>query len=156
MMDVLRIIDILKERGEKIATAESCTGGMIASSIVDIPGVSAFFDEGYVTYSNEAKHKNLFVDWEILNTYGAVSEECAKAMAEGLYRQTQADVCVCSTGIAGPDGGTKEKPVGTVYLSCRYKGDCKVICCQFPGSRSEVRQASAEKAFQLVYECLTK
>ncbi|MCR4674615.1 MAG: CinA family protein [Lachnospiraceae bacterium] len=153
---VFEVVDELKKKNLKISTAESCTGGLIASSIVDVPGVSAFFDEGYVTYSNESKNKNLFVDWEILNTYGAVSKECAEAMAEGLHKRTGADICICSTGIAGPDGGSKEKPVGTVFLSCYYDGKCRVIENHFTGNRSEVRSASTIKAFSLVLECLKK
>ena len=154
MADVFEVISLLKEKNLKIATAESCTGGMIASTIVDVPGVSAFFDEGYVTYANEAKHKNLFVDWDILNQYGAVSEECAYAMAQGLYRQTRADVCICSTGIAGPDGGTPEKPVGLVYLSCKYKDKVTVEKCNFSGSRTEIRKAAVDRAFEFILECM--
>ena len=120
----------------------------IAKQIHDAGGEIAF------TYANEAKHKNLFVDWDILNQYGAVSEECAYAMAQGLYRQTQADVCICSTGIAGPDGGTPEKPVGLVYLSCKYKDKVTVEKCNFSGSRTEIRKAAVDRAFEFILECM--
>lgn len=153
---VYSVIDILKEKNLKISTAESCTGGMIASSIVDVPGVSAFFDEGYITYSNESKHKNLYVEDEILQQYGAVSEECAFAMASGLHKKTKADVCICSTGIAGPDGGTPEKPVGLVYLGCYFNGNTYVKECRFLGNRTEVRKQATEKAFEFILECMKR
>ena len=156
MDSVYSVIEILKNNNYKISTAESCTGGMIASTIVDIPGVSAYFDEGYITYSNESKHKNLFVDNEILNTYGAVSEECASAMAGGLHKKTGADICICSTGIAGPDGGTAEKPVGLVYLGCYYNGKTYVKKCLFSGNRTEVRKQATENAFLFILECLNQ
>lgn len=156
MKNVSLVVETLKNKNLKIATAESCTGGMIASAIVDIPGVSAFFDEGYVTYSNEVKHKNLFVDWEILDTYGAVSKQCASAMAKGLYKNTNADVCICSTGIAGPEGGTDQKPVGLVYLGCCYKGHTYVKECRFLGNRTQIRTAATEEAFSFVLECINR
>lgn len=104
-----------------IATAESCTGGLLSSKLTDVPGSSAYIKLNFVTYANEAKHDILGVSWDILNTKGAVSEECAEAMANGLYEKTGCDIALCTTGIAGPDGGTKEKPVGLVYISVRYK-----------------------------------
>ena len=155
MASVVEIVDELKKRNFKIATAESCTGGMIASSIVDLPGVSAFFEEGVVTYSNDAKKKYLFVSDEVLKEHGAVSEECAYAMADGLSQQTKAQVCICSTGIAGPGGGTKEKPVGLVYLSCKVLDRITVKKCLFKGTRTEIRKAATEAAFSLAYDCLT-
>lgn len=110
----------LLENNLTIATAESCTGGLLSSKLTDISGSSAFINLNFVTYANEAKHNILGVDWEILNTYGAVSEQCAQAMAEGLKKITKCDVALCTTGIAGPTGGSKDKPVGLVYISVNY------------------------------------
>ncbi len=110
----------LLENNLTIATAESCTGGLLSSKLTDISGSSAFIHLNFVTYANEAKHRILGVDWEILNTFGAVSEQCAQAMAEGLQKVTGCDVALCTTGIAGPTGGSKDKPVGLVYISVKY------------------------------------
>ena len=104
-----------------IATAESCTGGLLSSKLTDVSGSSAYIRLNFVTYANEAKHNILGVSWDILNNFGAVSEECAQAMAEGLQKATGADIALCTTGIAGPTGGTKEKPVGLIYIGLRYK-----------------------------------
>ena len=109
----------LIENNLTIATAESCTGGLLSSRLTDVSGSSEYVKLNFVTYANEAKHKILGVSWDILNNYGAVSEECAEAMANGLYAVTKCDVALCTTGIAGPTGGTKEKPVGLVYISAR-------------------------------------
>lgn len=113
---------ILKSKKLKIATAESCTGGLLASRLTDVDGSSSYLDESHVTYANAAKHKYLGVSDEILDNYGAVSEECAQAMADGLTKLSNCDVAICTTGIAGPAGGSKEKPVGLVYVSVRYNG----------------------------------
>ena len=112
---------ILTENKLTISTAESCTGGLISSKLTDISGSSEYVKLNFVTYANEVKHSVLGVDWEILNTYGAVSEQCAYAMAEGLNKITNCDVALCTTGIAGPTGGTKEKPVGLVYISIKFQ-----------------------------------
>lgn len=104
-----------------IATAESCTGGLLSSKLTDVSGSSAYTKLNFVTYANEAKHDILGVDWEILNTYGAVSEQCAQAMATGLHNITNCDIALCTTGIAGPTGGTEDKPVGLIYISLWYK-----------------------------------
>ena len=105
-----------------IATAESCTGGLLSSKLTDVSGSSEYVKLNFVTYANEAKHKILGVSWDILNNFGAVSEQCAQAMAEGLENVTGCDIALCTTGIAGPTGGTKEKPIGLVYISIRYNG----------------------------------
>ncbi len=104
-----------------IATAESCTGGLLSSKLTDVSGSSAYIKLNFVTYANEAKHDILGVDWDILNTYGAVSEQCAEQMAIGLHKAANCDVALCTTGIAGPTGGTKDKPVGLIYISLWYK-----------------------------------
>jgi len=110
----------LIENKLSIATAESCTGGLLSSKLTDVSGSSEYVKLNFVTYANQAKHDVLGVSWDILNNYGAVSEECAEAMAEGLMKITGCDIALCTTGIAGPTGGTEEKPVGLVYISIKY------------------------------------
>ena len=110
---------ILIKKGSTIATVESCTGGLLSSKLTDVSGSSAYISLNLVTYSNEVKHRMLSVEESILTTKGAVSEECAFQMAKGLYELTKSDVCISTTGIAGPTGGTVEKPVGLMY-SCIY------------------------------------
>lgn len=114
---------LLLEKGLSISSAESCTGGLFASSLIDVPGISAVFDRGLVTYSGRAKVDELGVSKETLKSFGEVSEETAIEMAEGLHRVSGSDVCIAVTGIAGPDGGSEEKPVGLVYIGLHYKGD---------------------------------
>ena len=111
------VVQKLAAQGKKLATAESCTGGLLAKRITDVPGSSAVFDMGCVTYANEAKEALLSVDHETLEQYGAVSEETAREMAEGIVRRSGSDIGVGITGIAGPDGGTPEKPVGLIYIA---------------------------------------
>lgn len=111
------VVKLLNEQGKTLATAESCTGGLLAKRITDIPGSSAVFHMGCVTYANEAKEALLYVPHEILEAHGAVSEETARAMAEGIVRRSGSDLGVGITGIAGPDGGTPEKPVGLIYIA---------------------------------------
>ena len=125
--------------GEKpltISTAESCTGGMIASKLIEVPGISENFIEGIVSYSNEAKIKRLKVKKETLEKYGAVSEEVAREMLAGL----KTDIGISTTGIAGPDGGTKEKPVGLVYIGIKVKDEVKVFKRELKGDRNKIRQ----------------
>ena len=107
----------LAAQHQTIATAESCTGGMIAESLTRIPGASAVFGFGWVTYANEAKHALLGVPWDVLNEFGAVSEQTVRAMAAGARERADADYAVAVSGIAGPDGGSPEKPVGTVWIA---------------------------------------
>jgi len=134
-----------------IATAESCTGGLLSSKLTDIPGSSAYIKLNFVTYANEAKHEILGVSWDILNTKGAVSEECAEAMANGLYERTGADITVCTSGIAGPDGGTAEKPVGLVYIGVRYKSivTVKEIRLSPCLKRKQLKEEFANQALKL-------
>jgi nicotinamide-nucleotide amidase len=156
-MEISALISRLVNAKATVATAESCTGGLIASSIVDVAGASDCFNEGYVTYSNEAKMKNLGVKEETLKLHGAVSEETATEMAFGVKARAGADFGVSSTGIAGPGGGTKEKPVGLVYIGCAYGQDkCKVKKLNLDGDRSQVRAAAAKKALELLEECLSE
>lgn len=116
--DAMAVFDALSARGLELATAESCTGGMIAAAITDIAGSSAVFDRGYVTYSNESKIAMLGVDGELIDTVGAVSAEVAAAMAEGALARSNADISIAVTGIAGPSGGSDIKPVGLVWFAC--------------------------------------
>ena len=124
------VADKLMERGLTLSCTESCTGGMFASRMTDIAGISKVFDRGLVTYSNEAKMQELGVRAETLSEFGAVSEETAREMAEGLAAVSGSDVCISVTGIAGPDGGTEEKPVGTVFVGLCYAGETHCIRLQ--------------------------
>lgn len=148
------VVEVLKEKKLTITTAESCTGGLIAASIVNIPGASAVFKEGYITYSNEAKMKLLGVKQETLEKYYAVSAQTAFEMAEGGAKNAGADVCVAVTGVAGPD---KEdgKPVGLVYVSCCYNGKVEVRECNFKGDRTQIRVQAANAALDLALEMVT-
>lgn len=140
-----------------VAMAESCTGGLLSSKLTDVSGSSEYVKLNFVTYANEAKHKILGVSWDILNTYGAVSEQCAEAMANGLYEATNCDVAICTTGIAGPTGGTKEKPVGLVYISVRYRGivTIKEVKLSSDIPRVEMKKRFADEALKLVLSVLT-
>lgn len=144
------IAKLLAGYGLTITTAESCTGGLIAAALVNVPGISECFQEGYITYSNEAKEKLLGVSHETLKQFGAVSSQTAEEMARGAKRAANADISIVSTGIAGPGGGTKEKPAGLVYLGCCYRDVVKTERRQFCGSRQEVRQAAVKAALELV------
>ncbi len=139
-----------------IATAESCTGGLLSSKLTDVSGSSAYVKLNFVTYANEAKHDILGVSWDILNTKGAVSEECAEAMANGLYEKTGCDIALCTTGIAGPTGGTKEKPVGLVYISVRYKSivTVKEINLSPNIERVKMKEEFANQALKLALSVL--
>lgn len=140
-----------------LATAESCTGGGLAEILTRIPGSSSWFERGFVTYSNEAKQEMLDVPFDTLQQYGAVSEETASAMARGAVENSQADFGVSITGIAGPDGGTEDKPVGTVCLGW-YKRDTGVITTRihFDGDRLKVREQSCLLAIQGLIDLLQK
>lgn len=130
-----------------VATAESCTGGWIAQAITSIPGSSAWFDRGFVTYSNAAKSDMLGVKTATLVKYGAVSAETAAEMVSGALAHSHADIAVSVTGIAGPDGGSVEKPVGTVYVAWQRRHDPpKIERLQLVGDRREIRQATVMKA----------
>ena len=144
------VVELLAEKGFHITTAESCTGGMIAGTLVNVAGASEVLNEGYVTYSNEAKERLLGVSHATLETYGAVSEQTAEEMAAGARCAAHADMSIVSTGIAGPDGGTKEKPVGLVYLGCASRNGVTVERYVFSGSRQEVRMSAVHAALTLV------
>lgn len=142
-----KVIAYLIENKITVATAESCTAGLIAARIGDVCGVSEIFSEGYVTYSNEAKEKNLGVSHEALEKFGAVSEETARQMAEGVCKRTGARLGLSATGIAGPTGGTDEKPVGLVYMGVCLDGVTTVVREVFTGSRAQVRAKTVEAVF---------
>lgn len=148
---------ILIENNLTIATAESCTGGLLSSRLTDVSGSSAYTKLNFVTYANEAKHDILGVDWVILNTKGAVSEECAEAMANGLYEKTGCDIALCTTGIAGPTGGTIEKPVGLVYISVRYKSIVTVKEVRLSPTlpRRQIKDEFVNQALKLAISTLT-
>ncbi len=149
-----RIGKMLKERGLKIAVAESCTGGLISSRITDISGASDYFEAGITTYSNVSKIRLLNVPKDTIDRYGAVSEETAKAMAEGVKKTVHADIGVSVTGIAGPTGGTEGKPVGTVFIGLATKKATYVRKFFFDGNRLEIRRKTSDAAFMLVEEYL--
>lgn len=146
----------LKEKGYTITTAESCTGGMIASALINVAGISEIYKEGYITYSNEAKHKLLGVEEEALQKYGAVSREVAFQMAKGAAEAAQAKAALAVTGIAGPDGGTKEKPVGLVYIGCYVMGEVTVTENRFSGDRLTIRQNTTKSALELLIDCIDR
>ncbi|MFP4456928.1 MAG: competence/damage-inducible protein A [Clostridia bacterium] len=144
------VIDLLKERDLTIAVAESCTGGLISSTLISVPGVSEVFKEAMVTYTNEAKIKHLKVDKEAIIEHGAVSEEVAKQMAIGIAKLSGADIGISTTGIAGPGGGTKEKPVGLVYVGLYYNDKVKADKYNINSSRDGVRRRTTLKLIDWV------
>lgn len=149
-----QLVKQLTKRNASITTAESCTGGLLSGTIVNVSGASEVFHEGYVTYSDDAKQRILGVSKETLASVGAVSEETAVQMAEGAARAASADVALSTTGIAGPGGQTDEKPVGLVYIGCCCFGRTVVEKHIFQGDRMEVRNASVEAALALAKKCL--
>lgn len=147
-------VDLLFANNLRISTMESCTGGMLAARLINVPGVSEVFKVGYVTYSNKAKRKVLGVKQSTLKKYTAVSAEVAKEMVQGISLLTKADVTVSVTGLAGPDGGTKEKPVGLVYIGCNVKGKAVVEEYHFTGDRTHIREEAVVAALALLRKCV--
>ena len=137
-----------------VTTVESCTGGLLSATLVDVSGASDVFYQGVVTYANEAKVRLVGVKEATLQAHGAVSEETAREMAEGGAKAANADAALAVTGIAGPGGGTKEKPVGLVYIGCYVNGKTIVKKNLFTGNRREVREQAVETALKLLLECL--
>lgn len=148
------IVDLLIANKLTISTVESCTGGLVAARLINVPGVSEVFKAGLVTYSNKAKRKLAGVSKITLDKKGAVSAEVAKEMVKGAAVMTKSEVTVGITGIAGPDGGTKEKPVGLVYIACSVCGKVKVKECHFSGNRQKIRETAVVTALVLVRECI--
>ena len=146
--------DALKSKNLKIAVAESCTGGLISHRITNIPGSSDYFELGIVVYSNTSKMRLLGVPKIILESFGAVSQETAKAMAEGIKKSSGCQIGLAVTGIAGPGGGTPSKPVGLVYIGLASNRSTIVREFRFQGLRQEIKNQSAEEALKLVLELL--
>lgn len=144
------VVDLLKKNKLSLVTAESCTGGLVSGRIVNVAGASEVFKEGFITYSNEAKMKYLNVKKDTLEKYGAVSEETAKEMASGAAKNANADVAIAITGIAGPDGGTVEKPVGLIYIGCCVNGTVYVKECKLKGNRQKIREATVINALDFL------
>lgn len=151
-MDVPALLQRYRGLNLKIATAESCTGGLVAGTLTAVAGSSDVYDRGWVTYSNDAKHEQLGVSLSLLEAHGAVSAEVAEAMAKGALHRSQADVAISVTGIAGPGGGSAEKPVGLVYIGlARKDGWSQVERCQFDGDRDSVRAQTVTRALTHLY-----
>lgn len=145
------LLDACRAKGVMLATAESCTGGLIAAALTAIAGSSDVVDRGFVTYSNDAKHRMLGVPFELIAAHGAVSEPVARAMAEGALRNSAAQIAVSVTGVAGPSGGSVEKPVGLVWLGLACAGRPTAAERHvFPGDRAAIRAATVLHAFKLI------
>lgn len=149
-----QIAAALKQRDWMLATAESCTGGMIAAACTELPGSSEWFDRGFVTYSNAAKTDMLGVPAELIARHGAVSEEVVRAMAQGAIAHSNAQVSVAVSGVAGPGGGTQEKPAGTVWLAFHVEHNTYAERCFLPGDRASVRTQAVHIAVSRLGACL--
>ena len=148
---VVRLADALRARGWSLATAESCTGGLIAAACTDLAGSSDWFERGFVTYSNAAKQELLGVDEALIRAHGAVSRPVVLAMAAGALARSRAQLAVAVTGIAGPAGGSPDKPVGTVWIATASQDGAAQACCfRFDGDRRAVREATVREAFTLL------
>jgi len=149
------LLDTYRKAGLRIVTAESCTGGLVAACLTEVPGSSDVVERGFVTYSNQSKTELLQVPVETIEKHGAVSPHVARAMAEGALARSHANVALSVTGVAGPGGGTPTKPVGLVYLACQRKGREPLIeRHHFHGDRQTVRRESLEAGFELLRQQL--
>jgi len=152
-----KVLNAFKAKGKMLAMAESCTGGMVAAALTDIAGSSAVVERGFVTYTNRAKAQLLGIDPAVIETHGAVSREVAEAMARGAWAHSAAHVAVSVTGIAGPDGGSVEKPVGLVWFGLAAEGTPTTTDhAVFKGDRASVRRQATEKALALLLEGLDR
>jgi nicotinamide-nucleotide amidase len=160
-----QLAEVLQQHGWMLATAESCTGGMIATTCTDLSGSSNWFERGFVTYSNEAKHEMLGIDSALITEHGAVSEAVAQAMALGAMRRSHAQVTLAVTGVAGPSGGSEVKPVGTVWFAWATPSDAgptlgaetawvKSEVMHFDGDRAAVRAATTQYALKILLDLL--
>ena len=149
------VVALLKNKGLTVSTAESCTGGLLCGRIINVPGASDVIGTGIVTYSNKAKKKYLGVKRSTLRKHGAVSAKCAKEMARGICRETGSDVGLATTGIAGPDGGSADKPVGLVFIGCCIRGKVKVRQYEFSGDRAQVREQAVKVALKMLRKRLS-
>lgn len=148
------VVDLLLANKLTISTVESCTGGLLAARLINVPGVSEVFKSGYITYSNKAKRRLLGIKKNTLLKHGAVSEAIAREMAKGAAMVSKADVTVSITGIAGPDGGSEDKPVGLVYIGCAVCGRITVKECHFSGDRAKIRENTVSSALSLMRDCI--
>ena len=145
------IVDLMKAAGQTLATVESCTGGELASRLTNVSGASAVFGHGFITYANQAKTQHVGVPTELLDAHGAVSEPVAQAMAEGALRVSGADHALSCTGIAGPTGGSEEKPVGTVFIGLASKNESTVVRkLFFPGARDRFKILTTQAAMEML------
>ena len=147
---------LLTQKNLSIATAESCTGGLLGHVLTSISGSSSYYDRGIISYTNQAKHELLDVPNNLLETYGAVSKQVAHSMAEGIRKNAGTDLGVSTTGIAGPTGGTKEKPVGLVYIGVSIKEKTIVKRFVFEGSRLENKNSTCTEALTLIKQVITQ
>ena len=150
----MSVVNLLEKNELTISTAESCTGGLLAGRLINVPGVSDVYKEGFITYTNKAKRKTLGVNKSTLKKYGAVSEQTAKEMAVGAALAADTDISISVTGIAGPDGGTNEKPVGLVYVGVCIKDIVHVEKFRFSGDRANVREQTVISALGLLRKCI--
>ena len=148
------VTDLLKKNHITIATAESCTGGLIAHTLTNISGSSEYFDRGFITYSNNAKIETLDVPKILLDKYGAVSKEVAEEMANGIRKKSNVDIGISTTGIAGPTGGTIEKPVGLVYIAISSNEKTIVKKYKFSGDRLQNKENTCNEALQMLYDVI--
>ena len=150
------LVKKLTKKKYTITTAESCTGGLLSAAIVNVSGASVVLNSAYITYANEAKESIVGVSHDTLDKFGAVSKETATEMCLGCARAANADIGLSTTGIAGPDGGTAEKPVGLVYIGCSLHGNVIVERHMFKGSREKIRKDTVDAALDLAIQCLDK
>ena len=154
---VEKVSEELLKQNKMMVAAESCTGGLIAKSMTDRAGSSSVFERGFVTYSNEAKQELLGVNSDTLEAFGAVSLQTALEMAKGALKNSHGQIAVSVTGIAGPGGGTDEKPVGLVYIAIAYKDKSEAFECHFKGpSREEIREQTAKRALEIILDHITR
>ncbi|MFK8016732.1 MAG: CinA family protein [Gammaproteobacteria bacterium] len=149
-----RVSETLRQRGESVSTAESCTGGWIAKTLTDLAGSSALFTDGFVTYSNAAKTRQLGVDAALIEQHGAVSEPVVVAMANGARQRSQADYAIAVSGVAGPGGGSADKPVGTVWIAWAQADDVRTARYLFAGDRDAIRRLTVEMALATLDELI--
>lgn len=150
-----KISSTLKEKHFKVATAESATGGFIAHSLTNISGSSDFFDRGIISYSNKSKKELLGISESLINDYGAVSEQVAEMMAESVRKKSNVDIGIATTGIAGPTGGSKDKPAGLIYIGVSTKEKTVVKKFQFSGDRLENKDSFCNAAFQMLLDLIS-
>lgn len=149
-----RLKDVLEKKSLKIALAESCTGGLIANRITDVPGASDYFEAGVVSYSNKAKELLLGVPADIIVLKGAVSAETAQMMAQGIRKVAGVDIGLSVTGIAGPGGAVPGKPIGTVFIAIATRQNVFVSKYQFHGDRRQIKEQTADEALKLLIDCI--